>query len=175
VVPSQAGSARAKSILDEIPSVLPLIIPSGASSARARPLVLIADEDLASRELILAYLESAGCESVTGHSGPELIEMASEVLPDVIILDILQPDRKGWEMVKSLKGHPVTARIPIIAVTVVDESETSLATGADEYLLKPITEADILEAIWRRAPIRRNMSRVFFGVDDEPNARLLSG
>ena len=63
--------------------------------------------------------------------------MAREAKPDVITLDVLMPGMDGWAVLKALKSDPVTADIPVVMVSMVDDKDIGYALGASDYVLKP--------------------------------------
>jgi CheY-like chemotaxis protein len=64
--------------------------------------------------------------------------------PDVVLLDIILPDRDGWDLLGALQRDPTTASIPVIICSIVHEEELASLMGAVEYLPKPIKCLDLL-------------------------------
>ena len=114
-----------------------------------RPVVLIAEDDPRSTELLAAYLEDSPVEVRRCENGEEALEAARHQPPAVLLLDIRLPVLDGWEVLRALKADPATARVPVVLVTVVDEPRRGLAMGASGYLLKPVTREDLLDALRR--------------------------
>ena len=81
---------------------------------RKKPLVLIVDDDLASRELLASYLEPEGCAIMMVSSGTEAVEEACRSLPDLIVTDVLMPGRGGLQTLFVLKNTRETSHIPAI-------------------------------------------------------------
>jgi CheY-like chemotaxis protein len=75
------------------------------------------------------------------------VAQALALQPDVIILDILLPDASGWEVLSALKAEPRTQHIPVVVVSVVDSAAQARELGAAAALLKPITRAQLHEAL----------------------------
>ncbi|MEM8892513.1 MAG: response regulator, partial [Bacteroidota bacterium] len=92
---------------------------------------------------ILAYVEdliSDFYEVFIANDGQEGIDMAQEIMPDLVISDIMMPVKSGTELCKELKGSFSTSHIPIIlltAKTAKDAEIMGLETGADKYIKKP--------------------------------------
>jgi CheY-like chemotaxis protein len=151
------------------------IVPANAAPGRMKPLILIADDEAPSRELLISYLESAGYETTTACSGSEAIEKAREFRPDAITLDMIIPSKSGWETLHDLKNDPATSHIPIISVTIVDQKGMGLALGADDYLVKPVAKDNLLKAIRRHLSNGKNGASTVLVVDDDPSTRYLLG
>ena len=83
---------------------------------REKPLVLVVDDDLASRELLASYLEPEGYAIVMVSSGTAAIEEARRLLPDLIVTDVLMPGPGGLQTLFVLRNTPETSEIPAIVV-----------------------------------------------------------
>ena len=114
-----------------------------------RPVVLIADDDPRSIELLAAYLDGSPVEVRRCKDGAEALEATRRQLPAALLLDIRLPAMDGWQVLRALKEDPATACVPVVLVTVVDERRRGLAMGAADYLLKPVARDDLLEALRR--------------------------
>jgi two-component system, cell cycle response regulator DivK len=105
-------------------------------------LVLIVDDNEKNLRLARDVLRAAGFRTLEAASGGEAIAVATEQLPDVILMDIRLPDIDGTEAARRLKDDPRTADIPIVALTSLamkGDREWFLASGFDGYLEKPIS------------------------------------
>jgi signal transduction histidine kinase/ActR/RegA family two-component response regulator len=121
-----------------------------ASAARDKlPVVVIVDDDRASLDLLSAYLDGSGTRVLRARDGVEALELIRKVSPVAVVLDIKLPRLDGWEVLAQLKADPVTAAIPVVIASVVDDRPRGLALGADEYLLKPIRRDELLDALRR--------------------------
>ena len=112
-----------------------------------RGTVLVIEDDGPSAELLTIYLEGAGYRAVVARDGAAGLELARELLPRAVILDILLPDVDGWELLARLKGEPETAALPVVVVSMLDERSQGLALGAAGYLVKPVAREQILDAL----------------------------
>ncbi len=146
---------------------------SGVPAPRGRPLVLVVDDEAAARELLASWLEPAGYEIVTAGSCAEALAMAAKHVPDAITLNMLMPGKGGWDVLHEIKKTPVTAAIPVIVVTVVDEPKMGLALGAAEYLVKPVDKNVLLETVRRHIGPGSNGPAKVLVVDDEAGTREL--
>jgi two-component system cell cycle response regulator DivK len=108
----------------------------------ADELVLIVDDNEKNLRLARDVLRASGFRTIEAASGEEAVAVATEQLPDVILMDIRLPDIDGTEAAARLKGVPRTAGIPIVALTssaMKGDREWFLAAGFDGYLEKPIS------------------------------------
>jgi PAS domain S-box-containing protein len=137
------------------------------------PLVLVVDDEAPQRELLASWLEPEGYRVATAASSSEALAKAAELSPDAITLNMLMPGKSGWDTLYQLKKTPVTANIPVIVVTVVDEPKIGLALGASEYLVKPVDKAVLLETIRRFIGPGSDGPAKILVVDDEAGARDL--
>jgi CheY-like chemotaxis protein len=115
-----------------------------------RKTVLIIEDNKEISENTMEILELAGFAAVSSANGKTGIHMATQLLPDVILCDILMPELNGYEVIKHLKNNPATSKIPFIYVTAsAEKSEVNLAMdmGADGYVRKPFHVNELLDAI----------------------------
>src|SRR5882757_7089641 len=113
------------------------------------PVVVLVDDDRASLDLLSAYLDGSGTRVLRARDGIEALEQVRKVLPVAVVLDIKLPRLDGWQVLAELKTDPVTAAIPVVIASVVDDRPRGLAVGADEYLLKPIRRDELVDALRR--------------------------
>jgi len=107
--------------------------------------VLIVDSNQAFRESLRVFIKGLGHEVFEGASGPEAIEKASSIHPDLIMMDVRLPGMNGDEVTKRLKANASTRNIPLVintgwttACNVEARIERALNAGAAEILYKPI-------------------------------------
>ena len=113
------------------------------------PVILLVDDDRASLDLLTAYLDGSGTRLERAGDGEEGLRLARALRPDVVVLDIRLPRVDGWEVLAELGRDPATAEIPVVVASVVDERAQGLALGAAEYLLKPVSRDELLDALGR--------------------------
>ncbi|MGI0491648.1 EAL domain-containing protein [Alkalinema pantanalense CENA528] len=114
-----------------------------------KTILLIEDED-AIRDNWVRILEINGFRAIGASHGRDGIQQALVVQPDLILCDISMPDCDGYEVLNTLRSHPVTAAIPFIflsARTSHAEVRYGMNQGADDYLTKPCSSQDLLAAI----------------------------
>jgi len=117
---------------------------------RKRPLVLVADDHNLTRELLVTYLSTAGCDTIEAKNGREALDKLAEHFPDLVLLDIVMPDIDGYEVCRKIKENPHTTLLPVIVVTGLEDFDTRLkmlGLGADDYITKPINEQELLTRI----------------------------
>jgi two-component system, cell cycle response regulator DivK len=105
------------------------------------PLVLIVDDNEQNRKLARDVLRAAGLRTVEAERGDEAIALATEHLPDVILLDLRLPDMHGTDVARRLRLGTGTQRIPVVALsasTYAWSSDQLVAAGFDGYVQKPI-------------------------------------
>jgi CheY-like chemotaxis protein len=117
-----------------------------SKSKREKPLVLIVDDDLASRELLASYLEPEGCSIVTVSTGTEAVEEARRSLPDLVVTDVLMPGSGGLQTLFVLRNTPETSHIPAIVVSGISPRILNLMPAA-EYLVKPVAKRTFLRVV----------------------------
>jgi two-component system cell cycle response regulator DivK len=107
----------------------------------ALPLVLIVDDNDRNRKLARDVLGMAGFRTLEAATAAEGIAIASEHLPDVILMDLRLPDQDGTEAARLLRADPRTARIPVVAMTALPldtRDDWLLDAGFAGYIVKPI-------------------------------------
>ena len=130
--------------------------------------VLVIEDDRRSADLLRVYLEDAGYAVTTVANGVEGLEAARRRTPSVVLLDLGLPGIDGWEVLAELKADPVTVGVPVVIVSMLDEHSAGFALGAAEYLVKPVSQDDLLDAMRRCTPARSGGTVV--AIDDEPAA-----
>ncbi|MFQ5793225.1 MAG: hybrid sensor histidine kinase/response regulator, partial [Acidobacteriota bacterium] len=138
--------------------------PAPAAPGEAGRLVLAIDDDPNAIYLLHENLTEAGYQVVGATSGAEGVQRARQLRPFAIILDILMPDKDGWQVLHELKADVGTRDIPILVVSVVDQKDLGYRLGAFDYLLKPFDRETILAALARITPQRGRL----LVVDDDP-------
>jgi DNA-binding response OmpR family regulator/two-component sensor histidine kinase len=103
-----------------------------------RPLVLVIEDDPDASALLSETLAAAGYQVRAAASGPRGLELARELQPSAITLDIMMPGMDGWRVLQALKSEPRTAEIPVIVCSIVDNRPLGYRLGASDYLIKPV-------------------------------------
>jgi PAS domain S-box-containing protein len=108
-----------------------------AGRALAAATVLVVDDEVAIRDLLLEYLQMWDYAAVPASSGAEALELARRSAPDLIILDVGMLPMSGLDVLRELKRDAATRGIPVLLHSVSDEPEQLLALGAADFLRKP--------------------------------------
>jgi PAS domain S-box-containing protein len=141
------------------------------------PRVLVIEDDPVAWQLIQSQLVSSGYQAVHCSEPERAAEMAANLCPDAITLDLLMKPINGWEVLAGLKREQRTAKIPVIVVTIVDQPPVGAILGADEYLVKPVEKPALLAAVKRclGEPKSPPSARPILVVeDDAPTREIIS-
>jgi signal transduction histidine kinase/ActR/RegA family two-component response regulator len=122
------------------------------------PAIVLVDDDRASLDLLAAYLDGSPARVLRARDGVEALELIRGVLPAAVVLDIKLPRLDGWQVLAELKVDPVTAAIPVVIASVVDDRPRGLSLGADAYLLKPIRRDELVDALEHAGVLGRSGS-----------------
>jgi signal transduction histidine kinase/CheY-like chemotaxis protein len=121
--------------------------PPAAPSVTAT--VLVVDDDPAAREALTRGLTREGFKVITAGTGEEALSLARSQRPDAITLDVLMPGLDGWAVLRSLKADPVTAAIPVVVVSMLEDQDVGYALGAVDYLTKPVERERLVASLGR--------------------------
>ncbi|MBI4869539.1 MAG: hybrid sensor histidine kinase/response regulator [Candidatus Wallbacteria bacterium] len=105
-----------------------------------RPLVLVADDEPAVREIARRYLEGWGYQVIEAADGIEAIDQAVTRKPHLVLLDVMMPKLTGFDVLPRLRSEPVLALVPIVLLTGLagdDDYVQGVRLGADDYIAKP--------------------------------------
>ena len=130
----------------------------GAMQAQQQPgdpkvRILIIEDDVFFRRALQEFLSMEGYEVSAAGSVLEIHPSLKQVQPDLILCDISLPGQSGLELLKSIRADPATASIPVLMLTATAERSVmreAMQDGADDYITKPVTAAEILAAIRTR-------------------------
>jgi DNA-binding NarL/FixJ family response regulator len=114
------------------------------------PLVLVVDDSPASLRMFNEALEDAGLTVLVSLGGTQALSIAQKIVPDIVLLDAVMPGLDGFETCEQFKLNPILADIPIIFMTGLDDTESTikgLQCGGVDYLTKPINIDELLARI----------------------------
>ncbi len=120
------------------------------------PSVLVVEDEPAQREVLAYNLEAQGFRVAQADNGEEALLMVAEDTPDLIVLDWMLPNVSGIEVCRRLKSRPETKGVPIIMLSARSEEVDlvrGLETGADDYVVKPYSVAELMARV--RTQLRR--------------------
>ncbi|WP_245860640.1 HD domain-containing phosphohydrolase [Candidatus Chloroploca asiatica] len=112
----------------------------------APSIVLIVDDNPIGRETLEDLLYGQGYTLAFAADGPEALQQAAALTPDVILLDVMMPGMDGFEVCRRLRTDPHLAEVPVVMVTALDDSESrlrGLEAGADDFISKPFKRAEL--------------------------------
>ena len=112
--------------------------------------ILIVDDSPSQLLGIQRIVEKLGHESITAEDGAAGVEVAKRELPDMVLMDVVMPNLNGFQATRTIKRDAATGHIPVILVTTKDQETDrvwGMRQGAQGYLTKPFSEAELTEAI----------------------------
>lgn len=112
--------------------------------------ILIAEDERDIRDLITFTLKFAGHEVFPTSNGEEAYQMAIQIIPDLIVLDVRMPRMTGYEACAQIKANASTQGIPVVFLSAKgqeNEVKTGIEAGAEEYILKPFSPDQLVERI----------------------------
>ncbi len=163
-VVQQAVEGQTKSELDAAARITESLPASAA-------VVLVIDDDALVADLLRRTLVKDGYRVEYAENGEKGLQLARQLRPDAITLDVMMPGMDGWQVLTHLKSDPELADIPVILLSIVNDRKTGFALGATEYLTKPL-DRERLATVLARISNGRG-SRLALVVDDLPENREL--
>lgn len=125
------------------------------------PLIFIVEDDTSIREIETIALKNSNYMVQSYDRASTFYKALEDLLPDLILLDIMLPDEDGYRIMRKLRSDPRTRRIPVIMVTAKAtemDMVKGLDDGADDYIRKPFSVMELLSRI--RALLRRSMETI---------------
>jgi len=118
--------------------------------------ILVVDDDRDIVRLVRSYLEKAGYEILTAYDGETALQLLRVEKPQLLILDLMLPDRDGWDVARLVRSDSQISSTPIIMLTArVEDNDkiVGLEIGADDYITKPFNPREVVARV--RALLRR--------------------
>jgi DNA-binding response OmpR family regulator len=112
--------------------------------------ILIADDEPTVRQLLELVLTGQGYEVSLAANGAQLVQMAQERVPDLVLVDLMMPQMDGYEAIRQLRNDTRTSHLPMLILTAksaLDDVVTGFETGADDYITKPFNIPELLARI----------------------------
>ncbi len=135
------------------------------------PVVLAIDDDPEVIALLRDSLAPARFRVVGALNGDRGIELARILQPFAITLDIMMPEKDGWQVLRELKADSVVSEIPVIIMSIVSERALGFSLGVTEYLVKPVDRRVLIDVLERLRHRRTTPAAVV--VDDDYDTRVL--
>jgi DNA-binding response OmpR family regulator len=118
--------------------------------------ILVVDDDHEIVRVVRAYLEQAGFQVIVAHNGEDTLHLMRRESPALVVLDLMLPDRDGWDITRIARSDSSIKSIPIIMLTArVEDTEKiiGLELGADDYITKPFNPREVVARV--RSVLRR--------------------
>jgi adenylate cyclase len=112
--------------------------------------ILVVDDTPRNIKLLADLLTAKGYAVLTAESGPEALKIIDADQPDLVLLDVVMPTMSGYEVCRQIRANPATGILPVVMVTALDPAEErlkGLEAGADDFLTKPINQAELLARV----------------------------
>ncbi|MEO1258938.1 MAG: tetratricopeptide repeat protein [Bacteroidota bacterium] len=135
-----------------------------------KPRLLVVEDNPDVRQFLTAFLEKHYSISIA-EDGQAGIDKAIESIPDLIVSDVMMPEKNGYELTKTLKNDERTDHIPIILLTAkadLDSKISGLEKGADAYLAKPFEEKELLVRLEKLLELRKKLQARYIGHSQKP-------
>lgn len=144
-------------------------VPIGVREKRSQvSTVLAIDDDASVRDLMERFLSRQGFYTYTAADAFEGLELARQIKPDIITLDVMMPEKDGWWVLTQLKSDPNLCDIPVIMLTMVEDRELGYALGASDFINKPVSSQKLAETISRHLRLPQSIALV---VQYDPESR----
>jgi cyclic di-GMP phosphodiesterase len=133
--------------------------------------ILIVDDTPVGRDTLEALLYKQGYKLAFAANGPETLSKAEDLMPDLILLDVMMPGMNGFEVCQILRANPVLAEVPVIMVTALDDQSSrvkGIEAGADDFITKPFNRVELRARV--KTILRLNRYRSL----QEERSRLIS-
>jgi len=112
--------------------------------------ILVVDDNEQNLELLQAYLEDVECRTIPAKDGIAALEIIKKSKPDLVLLDVMMPRMSGFEVCRRIKNNPLTADLPVIMVTALNELgdiERAIESGTDDFLSKPVNKLELITRV----------------------------
>ncbi len=170
LAPQAAAAVRSSAPPAVLPASIPVIVPVFADDRHRPPggrLVLAIEDDPVFASILydLAHELQYGC--LIAHGAEDGFSLATQFVPDAILLDMNLPDRSGLSVLQRLKENPKTRHIPVHVVSALERTEAALQLGAVGYAIKPTTREQLKEVFKKlEEKLTQKVKRVLLVEDD---------
>jgi len=148
-------------------------LPSSGQPSASKDLgenhVLVIDDDEAARDLLRRTLEGKGYSVQLASEGREGIELARQVRPSLITLDVMMPGMDGWAVLQELRADSELQDVPVVMISLAENRQLGYSLGAVEYLSKPVDRQALLKLVGQYVDLSE--SPLALVVDDDAAAR----
>lgn len=147
-----------------------LVVQAQHSDDADKPLLLVVEDNEDLRQY-LAMFASDAYRVIEAHNGQSGIDKALELVPDLIISDVMMPEKDGLQLCQTLKNDPRTSHIPIVLLTAkvsIEDRIAGFARGADAYLPKPFHQEELLLQLRNLHQLRQRLHARYAGAEPPP-------
>lgn len=119
--------------------------------------ILVVDDNQDNVEILRAFLESRGYLVAEAQDGTTALARMEQLRPHLVLLDVMMPGMDGWQVCRTIKGHPDFGGTRVVMVTAkgaFEDKVEGLHSGADDYVVKPVDFKDLLEKVERNLAAR---------------------
>ncbi len=142
--------------------------PNGTPENGVAPLtVLVVEDNLPASDLLAHYLTESGYRVERAFDGEQALQRVRELHFDAVTLDIMLPNKDGWQVLAELKAAPATADVPVVIVSITDDQQLGFSLGAVDFLVKPIQKERLLDAVRKAITPHGEEAGTILIVDDE--------
>ncbi len=136
--------------------------------------VLVIDDNADTLQLFGRYLEASHYHFVGVRSPERAMELAAELAPRVIVLDVMLPSMDGWELLGRLREHPRLGKVPVLVCTILPQERLALTLGAAAFVRKPVSRDTLLKALDRCVGLDEDSDnwKASGSITPLPNARM---
>ncbi len=166
-----AGVHAEAAVVEELPAET-MDARTQLESAKKPAAILVIDDDAAARDLMRDALTNAGYRVECAASGEEGLRIARKIHPIAITLDVMMPHMDGWATLSAMKADPELAHIPVVMMTLSEDSSMGYSLGAADYLTKPV-EPLRLAAILDKFRAHPSVKTVLVVEDNVPTRQML--
>jgi signal transduction histidine kinase/DNA-binding response OmpR family regulator len=129
--------------------------------------VLVIDDNHHDRKFLHRYLTGEGYNVVVAVNGKQGLQMAKEIVPDMITLDVMMPEMDGWETLVALKNDPFLVNIPVVMSSIIEDRHLAQTLGAVDYLSKPVDKERLIKVVDKH--IARSARGPILVIEDDPD------
>jgi PAS domain S-box-containing protein len=144
------------------------------ASAAHGPTILVVEDDENDLNWIKKILSSSGYSIDAARNGAEGLAKAQTTAYDAVLLDLILPDRLGWDVLQGIRSAEPNRNSPVIVLTVVSEKAEAKAFALQDYLIKPVSAGALLGALRRAGVIAHGGGKQILVVDDDPETIKLA-
>ena len=112
--------------------------------------VVVVDDEPETAEMIAEMVRLSGFQAIASFGGTSAMNLIAREIPDVVVLDVMMPDRSGYDVLRFIRKDPRLKHIPVIMVSArsrLEDVQEGMKAGAEVYLTKPVAFIDLRQAV----------------------------